>query len=103
MRRGRADEPLTDRSSRPHSGCATDEATRDQILALRQQWWTVRQIAPWVGVNRTTARICRAAGLSRLRHLEPPPVPVRYSPRRAPIGEGCLFSERLVLPESFGL
>jgi transposase InsO family protein len=34
-------------------------------------------------VSRTTvARICRAGGLSRLRHLEPPPIPVRYEKER---------------------
>jgi len=35
-----------------------------------------------VGVS-TVARICRAGGLSRLRHLEPPPAPVRYERENA--------------------
>lgn len=30
----------------------------------------------------SVARICRAGGLSRLRQLEPPPVPVRYEKER---------------------
>jgi transposase InsO family protein len=43
----------------------------------------VRQIAEVVGLScSTVARICRSAGLSRLRHLEPPPVPVRYEKER---------------------
>jgi len=63
----------------PASIEATEEATRDRIVALRGEWRTVRQIARVVGVGASTvARICRAAGLSRLRHLEPPEAPVRY-------------------------
>ncbi|HKO59429.1 MAG TPA: leucine zipper domain-containing protein, partial [Thermoanaerobaculia bacterium] len=45
VRRWRAKEPMTDRSSRPHTVEATEQATRDRILALRREWWTVRQIA----------------------------------------------------------
>jgi len=83
IRRGEADEPLFDRSSRPHSGRTTSAATRETILALRREWRTVRQIAKAVGLSASTvARICRSAGLSRLRHLEPPAVPVRYEKER---------------------
>jgi transposase InsO family protein len=83
IRRGAATEPLTDRSSRPHSGRATSAATREQIISLRRQWRTVRQIAKAVQLSSSTvARICRAAGLSRLRHIEPPAVPVRYEKER---------------------
>src|SRR5215210_2525949 len=83
IRRGMADEVLTDRSSRPHSGRATTPAIRVTILELRRQWRTVRQIAKEVGLScSTVARICRSAGLSRLRHLEPPAVPVRYEKER---------------------
>lgn len=82
-RRGSAQEPLTDRSSRPHSSRATPEATRQSVLALRRQWRTVRQIAKVVGLSASTvARICRAEGLSRLRHLEPTAVPLRYEKQR---------------------
>jgi len=70
---------MTDRSSRPRAIETTDEPTRERILSLRREWRTVRQIALAVGVGASTvARVCRAAGLSRLRHLEAPPAPVRY-------------------------
>jgi len=79
VRRWRANEPMTDRSSRPRAIETTDEPTRERILSLRREWRTVRQIAVAVGVGASTvARVCRAAGLSRLRHLEAPPAPVRY-------------------------
>jgi len=83
VRRGKSCEALLDRSSRPHSGRSTSEAKRQQILSLRREWRTVRQIAQAVGVSPSTAaRVCRAAGLGRLRHLEPPMVPVRYERER---------------------
>ena len=83
IRRGIADEALTDRSSRPHSGRTTTAAVRVKIIELRRQWRTVRQVAKEVGVSSSTvARICRSAGLSRLRQLEPPAVPVRYEKER---------------------
>ncbi|HKO57682.1 MAG TPA: IS481 family transposase, partial [Thermoanaerobaculia bacterium] len=72
------------RSSRPHTVEVTEQATRDRILALRREWWTVRQIALAVSVSASTvARVCRAAGLSRLRHLEAPKAPVRYERERS--------------------
>lgn len=83
IRRGQSVETLNDRSSRPHSGRATSEAKRQRVLRLRREWCTVRQIAQAVGVSPSTAaRICRGAGLARLRDLEPPPVPVRYERER---------------------
>lgn len=79
LRRWNAKEPMADRSSRPHASLATKQTTRDRVLVLRREWRTVRQIAGIVGVGASTvARICRAAGLSRLRHLEAPEAPVRY-------------------------
>ena len=79
LRRWRAKEPMTDRSSRPHAMEVTDETTRDRVLCLRREWRTVRQIAGVVGLSASTvARICRAGGLSRLRHVEAPEAPVRY-------------------------
>lgn len=79
MRRAYRGEPLTDRSSRPYSTPTTDSATRARILELRRQWLTVRQIAQVVGVAcSTAARICRSAGLSRLKELDAPPPAVRY-------------------------
>jgi len=63
---------------------STEEPTRDRVLSLRREWRTVRQIAVVVGVGvSTVARICRAGGLSRLRHLEGPEVPVRYEREKA--------------------
>jgi transposase InsO family protein len=79
LRRAEAGEPLTDRSSRPHSTWSTPTPTRSRIIALRRQWLTVRQIANVVGVSPSTAaRVCRAAGLNRLKQLDAPPPPVRY-------------------------
>lgn len=83
VRRWRAKEPMTDRSSRPKTITATEQATREQILVLRREWRTVRQIARAAGVGASTAaRLCRAAGLSRLRHTEAPPAPVRYERKK---------------------
>jgi transposase InsO family protein len=79
IRRADCGEPLSDRSSRPHSTPSTDVKTRRRIVKLRRQWLTVRQIAKVVGVSASTAaRICRAAGLSRLKQLDAPPPPIRY-------------------------
>ena len=73
----------TDRSSRPHAGGRTADATRERVLTLRREWRTIRQIATCVGISASTAaRICRAGGLSRLRHVEIPVVPVRYERER---------------------
>ena len=79
LRRAEIGEPLTDRSSRPRSTRSTAPATRTHIIALRRQWLTIRQIAKQVAVSASTAeRVCRAAGLSRLKQLDAPPPPVRY-------------------------
>lgn len=83
VRRAERGEPLTDRSSRPHSVVTTAPAIRLKILALRRQWLTVRQIAHVVGVSPSTAaRVCRAAGLNRLKQLDAPPTPLRYERER---------------------
>ncbi len=43
----------------------------------------MRQIAQTTGVSQSTvARVCRSAGLSRLRQVEPAAVPVRYERQR---------------------
>src|SRR6185503_7796190 len=78
---GRAarNEPLTDRSSKPHSGSSIEPAVRDRIIALRKERRTIRQIAILTEVSPSTVgRICRRQGLNRLHNLEPPPPPVRY-------------------------
>jgi transposase InsO family protein len=79
LRRADVGEPLTDRSSRPNTTPAVNRATRKRILELRRLWLTFRQIAHAVGVSLSTvARVCRAAGLSRLKQLDPPPPALRY-------------------------
>jgi transposase InsO family protein len=84
LRRADAGEALMDRSSRPHREAAIDAEIRAQIVALRREWRTMRQIAHAVGVSHSTvARVCRVAGLSRLRQLEPVATPVRYERKRA--------------------
>lgn len=79
IRRGKHDEPMTDRSSRPHTTRSTTHQIRAQIIELRRERRTMRQVALLVGVcTATVARICRAEGLSRLRSVEPMPPPIRY-------------------------
>src|SRR5437773_955720 len=81
--RGHRKEPMTDRSSRPHSVRSTSGEIRAQIIELRRERRTMRQIAQLVGVcTSTVARVCRTAGLSRLRSLEPMPPPIRYERER---------------------
>jgi transposase InsO family protein len=71
---------LGDRSSRPHKvRRPTPPAVIEQIIALRRQRWTGRQIAKEMATSRATvSRVLRAARLSRMRDLEPPEPPVRY-------------------------
>ena len=71
---------LEDRSSRPRRlRKATPAEVVEQIIALRRQRFTGRQIAKETGVSRATvSRILRAARLSRIRDLEPPEPVVRY-------------------------
>ena len=71
---------LQDRSSRPRRlRRATPAEVVEQIIALRRQRFTGRQIAKETGVSRATvSRILRAARLSRIRDLEPPEPVIRY-------------------------
>ena len=79
IRRAQREESLADRSSRPHTTNAIAGERREQILILRRERRTMRQVARIVGVSLSTvARVCKTAGLSRLRSLEPAPPPVRY-------------------------
>ena len=79
IRRAERNEPLTDRSSRPHATNAISPESRAQIVSLRRERRTMRQVARIAGVSLSTvARVCKAEGLSRLRSLEPPPPPFRY-------------------------
>jgi transposase InsO family protein len=71
---------LTDRSSAPHRRVSLREEERARIIELRRLKWTCRRIARAVGRSvSTVARVVKAAGLSRLSALDPPPPPtVRY-------------------------
>jgi transposase InsO family protein len=71
---------LTDRSSRPKRlREPTPAQTIEQIVALRRQRFTGRQIAEQTKVSpATVSRILRAAKLSRARDLEPAAPVVRY-------------------------
>lgn len=83
IRRAERNEPLTDRSSRPHATQGVTGEKREQILMFRRERRTMRQVARIAGVSLSTvARICKREGLSRLRSLEPPPPPVRYERER---------------------
>jgi transposase len=86
IRRASAGEALTDRSSRPHRSQRIDKQTHVRVVGLRRERHTIRQIAVALGISSSTvARVCRSAGLNRLRQLEPVAVPVRYD--REPAGE----------------
>jgi len=79
IRRARHDEPLTDRSSKPRSGKAIPLVTREQIVSLRRERRTMQQVAAVACVSLSSvARICRGAGLSRLKNLEPAGPTIRY-------------------------
>ena len=79
IRRYRAGEPLTDRSSKPRTISRTADTVRARVVALRREWRTTRQIAVAVSISPSTAaRICRREGLGRLRNIEPPAPVIRY-------------------------
>jgi transposase InsO family protein len=71
---------LAERSSRPHRlNRPTPPQKVEQIIALRRQRFTGQQIARDVGVSpATVSRILKAAGLNRMRDLEPVEPVVRY-------------------------
>ena len=79
IRRARADEPLTDRSSKPHNSRTIAVSTREQVVQLRQERRTMQQIASIAKISLSSvARICRGAGLRRLQSLEPKAPTIRY-------------------------
>ena len=79
VRRSESDEPLTDRSSRPHESLTISAESHRQIVALRRLRMTMRRIAAVVHVSiSSVARVCRRVGLSRLASIDPPPPPRRY-------------------------
>ena len=71
---------LQDRSSRPHrSPSATPPAVVEQVVGLRRQRQTYRQISRALPVGLSTiARLMRRAGLHRLAELEPARPDNRY-------------------------
>lgn len=87
LRRFREEGPvgLHDRSSRPlQSPSATPPAVVEQVVALRRQRQTYRQIALAFPVGLSTiARLMRRAGLHRLAELEPARPDNRYEYPRA--------------------
>jgi transposase InsO family protein len=75
---------LADRSSRPHRLRRPIPAGHvEQIIALRRQRYTGKQIAKEVAVSpATVSRVLRRARLSRMRDLEPVEPVVRYERER---------------------
>jgi len=70
---------LRDRSSRPREMRVTSASACHRIVELRRYRLTCRQIATLVRHSHSTvARVVARNGLSRLRSLDPPPVPQRY-------------------------
>jgi transposase InsO family protein len=83
VRRGENDEPVSDRSSRPHRTHAIDSSTGALIIELRRERMTVRRIAVIAGVSvSTVARVCRRGGMNRLSRIDPPPPVHRYERER---------------------
>jgi transposase InsO family protein len=84
VERGRRNEELEDRSSRPHRFHSIDSSEALRIVELRRsERLTCRQIAHRVGRSRSTvARVLARAGLSRLPSLDPPPPAIRYERAR---------------------
>lgn len=78
--RTEGEEGLLDRSSRPQS-CphALPEKCQEQVIELRRQRKTYRQISQDLKVGHSTVgRLLSRNGLNRLAYLEPPPPVVRY-------------------------
>ena len=76
---------LLDRSSRPHKlRRLTPAAVQEEIVALRRERLSGKHIAKRVGVSpATVSRVLRAAGLSRIKELDPVE-PVRRYERETP-------------------
>ncbi|WP_454864112.1 IS481 family transposase [Pseudomonas hormoni] len=78
--RAEGEEGLQDRSSRPKF-CphALPEMRQEQVLELRRQRKTYRQISQDLKVGHSTVgRLLSRNGLNRLAYLEPPPPVIRY-------------------------
>jgi transposase InsO family protein len=87
LKRFEAEGPagLPDRSSRPHKlRRPTPAAVQEEIVALRRQHLCGKHIAKRVGVSpATVSRVLSAAGLSRVKDLDPVE-PVRRYERETP-------------------
>ena len=83
--RAEGEAGLVDRSSRPHAmPGATPADVVEQVIALRRQRTTGKQIAKTLALSpATVSRILRKTRLSRLRDLDPPE-PVRRYERQNP-------------------
>ena len=83
--RAEGEAGLADRSSRPHAMPSAIPADRvEQVIALRRQRITGKQIAKTIGLSpATVSRVLRKARLSRMRDLDPPE-PVRRYERAHP-------------------
>jgi transposase InsO family protein len=83
LARRRAGEPMTDRSSVPHTVAnRTPEATVIQIEELRRLRWTSTRIAAELRLaTSTVCAVLTRLGLHRLSRLEPPEPPNRYCRR----------------------
>jgi len=83
--RAEGEAGLADRSSRPHTlpGATPDDLV-EQVIALRRQRITGKQIAATLKLSpATVSRVLRKARLSRMRDLDPPE-PVRRYERAHP-------------------
>ena len=77
-----ANEPMTDRSSAPHTVHRTPEAVQNTIEQLRRCRWTSTRIAAELNVpTSTVCAVLQRLGLNRLSKLEPPEPANRYCRR----------------------
>jgi transposase InsO family protein len=83
LQRFDAQEPMTDRSSAPHSVPGrTSEVVQNTIEDLRRLRWTSTRIAAELGMpTSTVCAVLQRIGLNRLWKLEPPEPPNRYCRR----------------------
>ncbi len=85
LARGRAGEPMTDRSSAPHRRpCRTAAEVEAEVERLRRLRFTSTKIAATLGLpTSTVCAILRRLGLNRLWKLGPVEPPNRYCRRHA--------------------
>ena len=85
IRRARANEPLSDRSSRPGRIARIDATTRERVIDLRRQRLTLVAIAELTKISvSSVARICRANGMNRLQLIDVEPPPIQRYEREQP-------------------